>query len=98
MIEIVSFKKYEKNTLQGFLTVRLRTIGLEIRDITLHEKEGSQWIGMPSKPYEKDGKTKYSYIVTFYEKETSDKFQAKVLKALAAYRGETPEEEGNPFE
>ena len=98
MIEIVSFKEYKNNTLQGFLTVRLTNIGLEIRDITLHEKEGSQWIGMPSKPYEKDGKTKYSYVVTFTEKETGEKFQAKVLQALAEFRGETPKEEGNPFD
>jgi len=82
MVEIVSFRAYKKNTLQGFVTVKLTTIGLEIRDITVHEKNDSRWIGLPAKPYEKDGKTQYSYIVNFYDKNAGDKFQAQVLEGL----------------
>lgn len=35
-IEITSFDPSRKNTLQGFLAVRLTEPGLEIRDIALH--------------------------------------------------------------
>jgi|AntAceMinimDraft_16_1070373.scaffolds.fasta_scaffold61780_1 hypothetical protein len=85
MIKIESFKEYKKNTLQGFVTVKLTTIGLEIRDITVHNKNDSRWIGLPAKPYEKDGKTQYSYIVNFYDNNAGDKFQAQVLEGLDEY-------------
>ena len=81
-IEIVNFRKYEKNTLKGFFTARLPNIGLEIRDCTLHSKNGERWIGLPSKPYDANGETKYSYIVKFYEKDKWELFQTEVLKAL----------------
>jgi len=101
MIKIVSYKEYQKNTLQGFVTVRMPNIGLEIRDITVHQKENSQWIGMPAKNYEKDGKVNYSYIVFFYDESTKKRFQDEVLEALAEYRqAEAPEyrqDESVPF-
>ncbi len=84
-IEIVSFRPFPKNTLQGFATLRLTNIGLEIRDICLHEKNGKRWLAMPAKPYEKDGKTVYAYIIDFYDKGRSDQFQAVALKALDAF-------------
>jgi hypothetical protein len=50
-IEIVDFRPFEKNTLRGFATVRLTGVNLEIRDITIHEKNGNRWVSLPSKPY-----------------------------------------------
>lgn len=92
MIKIVSYREHQKNTLQGFVTVRMPNIGLEIRDITVHRKENSQWIGLPARPYEKDGKTNYAYIVHFYDKSTKERFQGEVLEALAEYKEpEVPE-------
>ena len=44
MIEITSFDQYRKNTLQGFLSVRLAETGLEIRDIALHQENGNRWL------------------------------------------------------
>ena len=84
-IEIVSFRNYKKNTLQGFLTIRLTNVGLEIRDATLHERGGERWVGLPSKPYEAEGETKYSYIVKFYEKAKYHQFQKAALEALDEY-------------
>lgn len=97
MVEIISFKEYQKNTLQGFATVRLTNIGLEIREITIHQKNDSQWIGMPAKPYDKDGKTQYSYIVHFYDKDKGNVFQSEVLKALKEFRGQAESEGEPPF-
>jgi hypothetical protein len=82
MIEIVSFKPFVKNTLQGFATVRLTNIGLEIRDATLHQKNGKRWIQFPSKAYEKNGKTLWSAIVDFYDRTRGDQFQRTALDAL----------------
>ena len=82
-IEIVSFRQYQKNTLQGFLTVRMTNVGLEIRDITLHEKEGKRCLGLPAKPYtDRDGKDTYAYIVCFYDRESG--YEAKFRDAVMA--------------
>ena len=56
-IEIVSFRKFEKNTLKGFLTILMTNIGLEIRDCALQEKDGKKWVNLPRKAYEKDDGT-----------------------------------------
>jgi len=82
-IEIIKFRKFEKNTLRGFFTVKMTNIGAEIRDCTLHQKDKDLWIGLPAKPYEKeDGTTAYSYIVKFYDKAKWQQFQEATLAAL----------------
>ena len=85
-IEITKFRKYEKNTLQGFMSILMTGIGLEIRDCTVHQKDGKKWIGLPSRPYEKeDGTTGYSYIVKFVDKDKYFQFQESVIKELDKY-------------
>jgi len=85
-IEITKFKKYTKNTLRGFFTARLTGVGLEIRDMTLHQKNGKRWVSMPAKPYEKeDGGQGWSYIVKFYDDALGKQFQKAVLQALDSY-------------
>ena len=81
-IQIVSFKPYQKNTLRGFFIARLTNIGLEIRDLSLHEKNGKKWIALPAKPYEKDGTKGWSYILKFYDETKGKQFQMAVLEAL----------------
>ena len=89
-IEITDFRANEKNTLKGFLTVRLTNVGLEIRDLALHEKNGSRWLQLPAKPYEKpDGSKGWSYIVSFYEKKNYRQFQELALRAFDAFQRET---------
>ena len=100
-IEIVKFRKYEKNTLQGFLTILMTEVGLEVRDATLHQKEGKRWIGLPAKPYQKeDGSTAYAYVIKFVDKGRYQQFQNAVLKALDGYLSEEIEsipDEDIPF-
>ena len=96
-IEITEFRKFEKNTLKGFLTARLTTVGLEIRDIAVHERDGQKWIQLPAKPFEKaDGGKGWNYIVSFYEKKNYHQFQEMALKALDVYQCETGRNGGNP--
>ena len=85
-IEIIKFRSYQKNTLRGFLTIRLTNIGLEIRDMTVHEKNGKRWVALPAKPYEKEsGGQGWSYIVTFYDKARGEQFQKACIKAFDTY-------------
>lgn len=93
MIEIVNYKERQKNTLQGFVTIRMTNIGLEIRDITVHQQNGKKWLGMPARPYEKDGKTQYAYIVHFYNEDMKMQFQNAVFIALEQYQSSNKEEE-----
>jgi hypothetical protein len=81
-IEIVSFKPFQKNTLQGFATIQITNIGIEIRDVTLHGKNGKRSIQLPSKPYEKDGKAMWAFILDFYDKARSEQFQKAALDAF----------------
>ena len=83
-MKILKFREYKKNTLRGFIEVELLS-GMCIRDLTLHEKNGSRWIGYPSKPYEVDGTTKYQNQVYFPDKEINARFQKQVLTAVDAY-------------
>lgn len=93
-IEIVDFRTHEKNTLKGFVTVRLTNVGLEVRDLALHQKNGKRWLQLPSKPYQKpDGSKGWSYIISFYEKDRYNQFQAVALKALDAFRRDTKRNE-----
>ena len=88
MIEIVSFKKYNKNTLKGFFTCKLTNNGLEIRDCSLHTKNGKRWISLPAKPFKKDDNSQgWSYIVSFYDKDKWSQFQKATLEALDRYNG-----------
>lgn len=88
-VEIVSWKKYSKNTLRGFLTIRLTNVGLEIRDMTLHQKNNSRWMSLPAKPYKKeDGTQAWNHIVKFYDEARGKQFQKAVLEALDNYGNE----------
>ncbi len=81
-IKITTFRPLVKNSLRGFATIRMTNIGLEIRDIGLHEKNSKRWLAMPAKPYEKDGKPAYAHILDFYDKGRADQFQEAALAAL----------------
>lgn len=86
-IEIVDFKLYQKNTLQGFATVRMENIGLEIRDIALHQKNDKEWLTMPARPYEdSEGNQKYAYILDWYDKNLKGQFENTVLALLKKQR------------
>ena len=83
MIEIKDFRPFKKNTLQGFVTVRLPAIGPEIRDICRHEKNERRWLAMPANPHQKaDGARSWSYILDFFDKDRGQRFQELTLAAL----------------
>jgi hypothetical protein len=81
-LEIENFKPYVKNTLFGFVDVRLPS-GLIICGVTLHRKDGSRWCGMPAKEYVKeDGTKSWLPVVKFASRPVADKFRDEVLLAF----------------
>jgi hypothetical protein len=56
-IDCRSLKAFEKNTLRGFVTLKITPPGLVVNDVCLHEKGGRRWLSFPAKPYQdKEGK------------------------------------------
>jgi DNA-binding cell septation regulator SpoVG len=86
-IQISDWKAFQKNTLQGFLSLTLPS-GLVIHNCTLHQKDGSRWIGLPARQYAKDdGTTSYTPLVEFSTKDARQRFQTAALEALDRYTG-----------
>lgn len=56
--------------------------GMTLVDCSLVNGENGQFIGLPQKPYEKDGEKKYAATVKFWDRERQDKFNAAVIAAL----------------
>jgi hypothetical protein len=81
------WKPFEKNTLRGFLSLELPS-GIILHGCTLHEKNGSRWVGLPAKQYEKDGTKTWAPLVEFTSKEAREKFQGCALAAFDAYMAE----------
>ena len=81
------WRPFERNTLRGFLSLELPS-GMIIRDCTVHGKNNSRWVGMPARPYEKDGAKTWSPLIEFASKEARDKFQACALAAFDKHLAE----------
>ena len=92
MIVASDWRPFERNTLKGFVTLTLKPSGLVLRECSLHEKNGQQWIGLPGKPqidsegrHRKDpttGKPAYTPIVEIAGKAERERFQAAALAAV----------------
>jgi hypothetical protein len=78
---ISNWKTLEKNTLRGFFTVTMPS-GLILHNCSLHIKNASRWIGLPSQKYEKNGVANYTPMVEFATREAGDKFRDLVMDAL----------------
>jgi len=99
MLEILRFKECLKNSLQGFLDVKIETkYGIfVIKDISVFKKEDSSWISFPSQPYEKDGVKKYKQYNCFESPESMQKFQNDLFKKLEKFKGQTKENKTIPI-
>jgi DNA-binding cell septation regulator SpoVG len=79
---VTSWKAVEKNTLRGFVSFTLPS-GLVIHNVSLHEKNGVRWIGLPGRRYTKDdGTASYSPVVEFANNDAREHFRAAALRAV----------------
>jgi hypothetical protein len=81
-----NWKEHTRNTLKGFFDLELPS-GLIIHDCMLHEKNGKRWVGLPARPYQKDGKTEYARILGFDSAEAHARFQEEAVAAVDALLG-----------
>jgi hypothetical protein len=94
-ITIEEFKPFLKNSLIGFVRVRMPS-GVIYHDVSIHKQGDSAWASPSAKPQigrdgthiKKDGKPQYSPVVSFASKEMRDKFSDAILDALRSSRPE----------
>lgn len=94
-VEVVEWKAMERNSLRGFVSVRIPAMRLTIKDCTVHEQGDRRWVGLPGKAQigrdqeviRRDGKIQYSPTVAFDSKDVGEAFGAAVLRALDEHRG-----------
>lgn len=51
-------------------------------DSQMNTRDGKRWIGLPGRPYVKDGATLYSSIIDFDSDESRNSFQQLALAAI----------------
>jgi hypothetical protein len=82
-IFVVSFKPKPKNTLLGFLSIRLSAIGITIREVALHEKNGKRWVSFPARSYKReDGAVGWESLIEYISDEARQEFQNAALAAV----------------
>jgi hypothetical protein len=81
-VQISEWTAVEKNTLRGFFDLTLST-GMVIKGCTLHEKNGSRWIGLPAQRFtDAQGVDCYKAIIYFTDRRAADRFRDSVLGLL----------------
>jgi hypothetical protein len=90
-LRLISFKPLTKNTLRGFCEVELPS-GLRIREISIHQKSGKCWAGLPARPvidgegrhHLVDGKKQYSALLEWRSRDLSDEFSRRIVALVRA--------------
>ena len=85
MIRCIKLRRYEKNTLRGFVDLELSRVGLVIHGCTWHVKGGKEWVSFPAQRYEdQGGNTLWSPIVEFLEgaKDEREQFRRAAIDAI----------------
>ena len=86
MIRCIKIRRYEKNTLKGFVDLELTRVGLVLRDCSWHQHEnGKEWVGFAARSYiDKNGATQWQALIEFAEgaSEARKQFQQQALKAI----------------
>jgi hypothetical protein len=69
-----------------------------IRDLTLHEKNDSRWVGYPARKFEKeDGSDGWMNLIYFADKTVNERFQRELLAAMDKYQGTQDQDADLPF-
>jgi len=93
-VEVEAFAPRRSNTLVGFCTVVVPELHLRILDLTVHEKNTSRWVGLPSKPWvDRDGVVKrgdngkiiYIPVLEFTDRPTREAFSDRVIATLLEF-------------
>jgi hypothetical protein len=91
-MRLVEWRALRKNTLHGFAIIELPS-GLIVRDVSVHQKNGKWWAGLPSRPVlDTDGKQivnhgghrQYAAVLGWRDRDLSDRFSVAVVELVRA--------------
>jgi hypothetical protein len=81
-VKISDWKPFEKNTLRAFFTATLPS-GMVLHKLTLHERSGGRWIGLPAERYTRtDGTVAYARLIEFSTRQSANRFRDQILRAI----------------
>ena len=93
-VEVENFRPHRSGTLYGFVTVFIPQLHLRIHELTVHEKNGQRWVGLPARPQltkdgsvrrdDQTGKTLYANILEITDRATRDAFSERTIASLVA--------------
>src|ERR1700687_4616526 len=91
-VRLIEWRPIRRNTLCGFAIVEMPN-GLVIRELSIHEKAGKRWVGMPAKPVlGQDGrqienhahKKQWAVLVGWRDRDLADRFSGAVVELVRA--------------
>lgn len=80
-MKIKNLRAINKGSLIASVDIEFDAWGLTIRECLVRDGKFGMWVTMPSKQYEKDGKTNY-YDLLIWEKEKGKAFQEAVMPLI----------------
>jgi len=87
-VRCVDFTPREGKTLKGFAALKFMDLGLELRDIGLHESDGERWVTMPRKAFYKNGERTFFHYAAFPDNRDRQNFQRLALRAILEFMGQ----------
>lgn len=82
-IKVIEFTTRVNNTLQGFLTVYIPSLGMEIPGFTLHQKGDNRWLEVPGRPLTNAQENGiWTKVLGFTSKLKEARFKKQVLEDL----------------
>jgi hypothetical protein len=88
------FSPMHRNTLFGFAEISIPEFDMVLKDVAVHQKNGSRWAQPPAKPQlnrdgavirNEAGKIQYMPIVEFGSRASRDEFSQAVVRALLEF-------------
>jgi hypothetical protein len=87
-VEADNWRPLAKNTLQGFFDLTVCGLGLHIKSLSLHSKNGKRWVSFPARAYtDKEGNQQWQSILEIPDYKAYQAFQDAALKAVDKLRG-----------
>jgi hypothetical protein len=93
-MKIQNLRIIDKGSVKASFEIYIEQWGLHIL-ATLMDKNGSKWLSMPARPFEKDGQKKYQWL-TWFDKDTHKRFEEKVIMMIDAGQFDKAPEQNLP--
>ena len=78
-MELIEMREINKGSLRAVATVRVPKWGnVLLLEVCYCESNGKNWVTLPAKPYEKDGKKKYWPYVAFEDNKLENIFKEQI--------------------